>query len=80
MMPIAEVSSQWQALFGNRDSLAIVCGCVMIVLLVAIPAIATAWHKSVKVRADAELKHAMIERGMPAEEIERVLQAKSNEK
>ena len=72
--------SFWQALFSHQDT-AIAFGVyAMIILCIAIPVIATAWQKVARIRADADLKQSMIERGMSADEIERVLKAKSSDK
>ena len=55
----------------NEKTLAIVLGC-------AIPLagiLGGCWYSLNKVRSDNELKQSMIERGMSADEIERVLSA-----
>lgn len=75
MMPLGE--SAWQTIFSQDSSLPVICVFTMIVLVVCIPTVANYWYRLAKARTEAELKHAMIERGMSAEEIERVLQAKS---
>ncbi len=68
--------SGWHGLFENENVAAIYAVFGMIVLVVAIPVIASAWASVVKHRQDAALKQSMIERGMSAEEIERVLRAR----
>ncbi len=50
----------------------------MIIPIVAI--IATFWHKTVKDRSDNELKQSMLDKGMSAEDIERVMNAGSEKK
>ena len=72
--------SFWQTLFSHQDTAVAFGVYSMIVLCVAIPVIVSAWQKVARIRADADLKQSMIERGMSAEEIERVLKAKSSDK
>jgi hypothetical protein len=48
-----------------------------ITLIVLVPTLAYCWAAVRKADAEAALKHEMIQRGMSAEEIERVLKAKS---
>ena len=55
----------------NKQTLA-VCGAFAVPLAVII---GSAWYKMNKVRYENELKRSMIERGMSAEEIERVMAA-----
>jgi len=55
----------------SRQTLA-VCGAFAVPLAAII---GTAWYKMNKVRYECELKRSMIERGMSAEEIERVMAA-----
>jgi hypothetical protein len=52
--------------------------CVFAVPITAI--VINGWQKIEKSRADSELKRNMIQRGMTADEIERVLNARSSEK
>ena len=63
------------SILSNPSSLAIVMvfGIPIVVPTVAI--IAHYCHKIMKVRSDNELKESMLERGMSAEEIERVINA-----
>lgn len=70
----------WDALMNNPGSVTMVAGCAMIVLIVAIGTITRYWYLVAKARADADLKHDMLQRGMSADEIERILQARSPEK
>jgi hypothetical protein len=63
-------NSIWHSAF-QMPQIAIVMGC-----LVPIAGfICLAWYKIHKVRSDNELKHALVQRGMSAEEIERVISA-----
>ena len=61
--------------FDSPFSIPIVAICVSI----GVPIIAHCWFELRKHESDNELKRSMIERGMSAEEIERVLAAKSSE-
>ena len=72
--------SLWQTLFSNPDTAAAYGAYSMIVLVVAVIVIPSMWLKVTRIRADADLKQSMIERGMSVEEIERVLKAKSSDK
>jgi len=54
---------------------------IMMTLIFGLPIVAVAagtWYQLNKVRSDNELKQSMIERGMSAEEIERVMNAKGS--
>lgn len=55
----------------NETTIAIVCtfGAPLAAILVG------AWYKLYKTRSDNELKRSMVERGMSADEIERVMAA-----
>lgn len=48
-----------------------------IVLIVTVPVIMTYWHKIKRAEQDAQLKQQMLERGMSADEIVKVLHASS---
>jgi len=50
-----------------------------IVLISIVPTITYYWHKTRKAEMDADLKMKMLEMGMSASEIERVLSAESGE-
>jgi hypothetical protein len=50
-----------------------------ITLMVLVPSLAHYWWQSRKAEMDNALKREMIQRGMSADEIERVLKAKSKE-
>ncbi len=55
----------------NLYFLAAVCA----VMICVVPALSYYWWKVRKAELEASLKHEMIQRGMAADEIERVLQA-----
>ncbi|HEY3244632.1 MAG TPA: hypothetical protein VGM03_14925 [Phycisphaerae bacterium] len=55
----------------NENTIAIVC--VFSVPLAAI--LGTMWYKATKVRSENDLKRSMVERGMSAQDIERVMQS-----
>ena len=66
--------SIWQSLFG-MPQIAVIMGC-----LIPIAAIAFSFmYKSQRDRSDNELKRAMVERGMNAEEIERIMAARTED-
>ncbi len=50
-----------------------------IVILSVVPTITYYWHKTRKAEMDADLKMRMLDMGMSASDIERVLKAESNE-
>lgn len=50
-----------------------------IVLLSVVPTITYYWHKTRKAEMDADLKMRMLDMGMSASDIERVLNAESSE-
>ncbi len=77
---LAAADSFWKELFRHDDIAFFGCLFGTLVLIVAIPFIASAWRQVTKDRSDADLKRSMIERGMSVEEIERVLRVKSSEK
>ncbi len=77
---LAAADSFWHEFFSNHDIAFFACLFGTLVLIVAVPFIASAWRQVAKDRSDADLKRSMIERGMSVEEIERVLRAKSSEK
>ena len=52
---------------------------ISIVLISIVPTIMYYWHKTRKAEMDADLKMRMLEMGMSASDIERVLKAESNE-
>lgn len=52
-------------------------GCVMALSIPIVAIIATYWYKWNRSREEIDLKRKMVERGMSAEEIERVLLASS---
>lgn len=50
-----------------------------IILICIVPTITYYWHKTRKAEMDADLKMRMLEMGMSASDIERVLKAESQE-
>lgn len=50
-----------------------------IILICIVPTITYYWHKTRKAEMDADLKMRMLEMGMTASDIERVLKAESQE-
>ena len=66
----------WSEFLGSPMAIPIIA----IVVGVAVPVITASWCEREKHKEEYKLKGAMIERGMSAEEIERVLAAKSTEK
>jgi ABC-type bacteriocin/lantibiotic exporter with double-glycine peptidase domain len=58
----------------NQNTIAVVC--VFAVPIVAI--IAGCWSRVERAKSDNELKRSMVERGMSADEIERILAAKAS--
>ncbi len=61
----------WNQLF-RMPNIAVVMGC----LIPIVGAVATAWYRIAKVRSENQLKRSLVERGLAADEIERVLRAK----
>lgn len=68
----------WQKMF-EMPQIAIVVGCIFGCLIPIAGIIATFWYKAQKVRFDNELKRTMVDRGLSADEIERILAAESRE-
>lgn len=58
-------------IFSNPEITAL----VMIFSVPIVSVIAYYWHETLKTRSNNELKQSMLERGMSAEEIERVINA-----
>ena len=52
---------------------------IAIVLISIVPTITYYWHKTRKAEMDADLKMRMLEMGMSANDIERILKAESHE-
>ena len=59
----------------NPDVIGIICGCAIPIVGI----IAYFWHKTEKAKSENDLKRSMIERGMSADEIERVVAAGSHD-
>lgn len=56
---------------------------LVLILCFSIPIVAIVahyWYQTIKVRQETDLKRTMVEQGMSAEEIERVLAARAPEK
>ncbi len=51
--------------------IAVIMGCLIPIAGV----ICAAWYKTQKARSDNELKHVLVQRGMSADEIERIVSA-----
>ena len=62
----------WDRIF-NPASIGIIMGCGIPIVAI----ICSAWQSVTKTRSEHELKTSMIERGMSADEIERILAASS---
>lgn len=58
----------------DSQTIAIVCGCAIPITAI----IAGYWYKLERAKTDNKLKQQMLARGMSADEIERVLSAKSS--
>ena len=64
----------WQTIF-EMPQVAITATMMMACVIAVAGIVAYYWHLNQKTHAEVELKHTMIERGMSADEIERVLAA-----
>ena len=62
------IAEGWYTVF-QMPQIAVVMGC----LIPIAAAIGSFWYKGQKVRSENNLKQSMVERGMSAEEIERVM-------
>ncbi len=62
--------SIWQSIFG-MPQIAIIMGCLIPIAGI----ISSYWYKVHKVRAENNLKRTLAERGMSADEIERIVAA-----
>ena len=70
---LAEVT--WSTLF-QLPQLAIVMGCLTAMTAI----IGIAWYEAEKFKSNTELKRSLVERGMSASEIERIMEAGDEEK
>ncbi len=61
----------WEWVFG-MPQIAIIMGC----LIPIVGIISGYWYKAQKVRAEHDLKRMLVERGMSADEIERIMAAR----
>jgi hypothetical protein len=60
----------------KRFALAIVgIGCVTLVVIVLVSVLSTYWHKVKSDQIEADLKRDMLDRGMTADEIQKVIEA-----
>ena len=66
----------WQGIF-EMPQIAIIMGCLVGCLIPIVGIIAFYWYKAQKVRSENELKRTMVDRGMSADEIERILAAQA---
>ena len=64
----------WQSLFG-MPQIAIVMGC----LIPIVGIVSSYWYKAQKMRSENALKNRLIERGLSAAEIERIMAAGRDE-
>ena len=69
----------WQGMF-EMPQIAIAIPIIMGCLIAIAGIIGSFWYKAQKVRSDNELKRTMVDRGLSAEEIERILGAQSEER
>ena len=70
-----DAGQAWQAMF-EMPQIAIVMGCLVPIAGI----IAFYWYKAQKVRSDNELKRTMVDRGLSADEIERILAAHAEDR
>ncbi len=64
----------WQVIFG-MPQIAVIMGC----LIPIVGVIASAWYKAQKVRSDNQLKRTLVDRGLSADDIERIISAEAKE-
>ncbi len=64
----------WQVIFG-MPQIAVIMGC----LIPIVGVIASAWYKAQKVRSDNQLKQTLVDRGLSADDIERIISAEAKE-
>ena len=62
--------SIWEMVF-DMPQIAVIMGCLVPIVGI----IASCWYKAQRARSENELKRSMVERGMSADEIERVMAA-----
>lgn len=68
----------WQKMF-EMPQIAIIVGCIFGCLIPIAGIIASFWYKAQKVQSENELKRTMVDRGMSADEIERILAAEGRD-
>ena len=64
----------WHVIFG-MPQIAIIMGCLIPIVSI----IASYWFKAQKERSTNELKRTLVDRGMSADEIERIIAAQAQE-
>ncbi|MBN2446774.1 MAG: hypothetical protein JXO22_08610 [Phycisphaerae bacterium] len=69
------IAEGWQQLF-QPEQLKLVIGLLIACLIPIAGIVAHYWYKAQKMHSDNELKRTLAERGMSADEIERVVNAK----
>ncbi len=68
----------WRDLF-EMPQIAIIMGCLVGLLIPIAGIIAFYWYKAHKVRSENELKRTMVDRGLSADEIERIIAAQGKD-
>ena len=66
--------SAWQVIFG-MPQIAVIMGCLVPIAGI----IASAWCKAQNVQSENELKRTLVEQGLSADDIERIIRAKAKE-
>ena len=64
----------WHVIFG-MPQIAVIMGCLIPIAGI----IASAWYKAQKVRSENELKRTLVEQGLSADDIERIIRSKAKE-
>ena len=64
----------WHIIFG-MPQIAVIMGCLIPIASI----IAGFWYKAQKVRSELELKRTLVDRGLSADEIERIIAARPKE-
>ena len=66
--------SAWEFIFG-MPQIAVIMGCLIPIASI----IASFWYKAQKVQSENELKRTLVEQGLSADDIERIIRAKAKE-
>lgn len=66
--------SAWEFIFG-MPQIAVIMGCLIPIASI----IASFWYKAQKVQSENELKRTLVEQGLSADDIERIIRAKAIE-